>query len=564
MSADLCPWCFSDSGFHDGRCSACGWDPGKVEDGPYLPLGSVLMGKYQVGRPLGQGGFGITYLCWDLNLAVRVAVKEFYPQQLGSRPLGATNVTPFSGKGGDFTYGLNQFLAEARVLARFRDHPGIVSILDFFAANETGYMVMEHLDGCTFDGFLTSHGGKIAPDLAANILLPVMDALRAVHQEGLIHRDISPDNVFLLQDHRVKVLDFGAARQAVSSRSRALSVILKEGFAPLEQYQSNGNQGPWTDVYALAATFYRAVTGHLPPSSIDRLGTDSYQPPSALGIDIAPELEQVLNRGLSVQIEGRYPDMDSFSQALRAALAGQAPAPVKSDTVKPDALKPDTGAANKGLVPKADGPASAKLSPPLLAGAAAVLAIAAGGGFWLGGTSSTPVSGGGAVISAGAGASAGVDRISTNVSVPSRDVDPQVVARNLRQSASLLVNAALKQGRRDILADGADRLKSLAETAPDMRAQYEQSASRVTRLDQEIGSMVQEYGLALRALSSVSQSVLGEALEMETSQVLPDERLRPAYQAVGEHARALGNGGLSDARVRQDVQRLAKDFSVSR
>lgn len=550
MNADICHWCFSPKGRDESACPACGWQAGKEEIGPYLPLGSVLGGKYLVGRPLGQGGFGITYLCWDMNLAVRVAVKEFYPQQLGSRPLGATNVSPFSGKLDDFTYGLNQFLAEARVLARFRDHPGIVSILDYFPANETGYMVMEHLDGCTFDRFLAANGNRIDPVLAANILLPVMDALRAVHQEGLIHRDISPDNIFLLQDQRVKVLDFGAARQAIGARSRGLSVILKEGFAPLEQYQSNGNQGPWTDVYALAATYHRAVTGQLPPPSIDRLGNDTYQPPSALGIEIPSAVEQVLMRGLSVQTEGRYGDMDSFSAALRQAIAGQEVSPPAPSAAKPSAQIPPDRIARPAM------PRGA-----ILAVGAVAFGVAVAAGAWLMPWSGTPKS-----VSAGAGPVIGQAVVAGGSGgvVSAKDVDPQALARNLRNSASLLVNAALKQGRRDIMADGAANLKPLIETAPDMRAQYEQSVQRVARLDQEIGSMVQEYGLSMRALSSVSQSALAEALDMETSQILPDERLRPAYGAVGDHARAVARGGLSDDVVRRDLLRLAREFSASR
>jgi hypothetical protein len=274
----------------------------------------MLAGKYKVGRLLGRGGFGATYLAWDVNLRVRVAIKEFLPRTLASRVSGGTQVYPYSGSRDAFNVGLEQFLREARNLAQFRDNPGIISVLDFFPENGTGYMVMEYLDGSTLEQYMAGKD-RLDISLIVGLLLPVADALRACHAIGLIHRDISPDNIFLTSDGRVKLLDFGAARFAVGSRSMNLSVILKEGYAPFEQYQRNGRQGPWTDVYALTATLYRLVTGDLPVTAPDRVAGTPLPLPADKGI---AGLQAILRKGLAIRPEERYQTVDAFLADLKA------------------------------------------------------------------------------------------------------------------------------------------------------------------------------------------------------------------------------------------------------
>jgi serine/threonine protein kinase len=317
VPSDFCHLCFAD--LAPGEiCSRCADDRSSTGDpGDVLLPGCVLGGKYKVGRLLGRGGFGVTYLAWDTNLRVRVAIKEFLPRQLAARASGGTQVYPYSGGQEAFNIGLDQFLSEARNLAQFRDHPGIISVLDFFPENGTGYMVMEYLDGSTLEQYMTANGRLEIP-VILQLLVPVADALRACHSAGLIHRDISPDNIFLTSDGRVKVLDFGAARFAIGSRSTNLSVILKEGYAPFEQYQRNGRQGPWTDIYALTATLYRLLTGDLPVTAPDRVAGTPLPPPSDKGLKLPPGLQALLDKGLAIRPEQRYQTIDAFLPDLAA------------------------------------------------------------------------------------------------------------------------------------------------------------------------------------------------------------------------------------------------------
>ena len=326
MPLDFCHTCFID--LAPGEiCSRCGEDRFSTGDaGDVLRPGSVLGGKYKIGRLLGRGGFGATYLAWDLNLRRRVAIKEFLPRQLASRMPGGTQVRAYTGSQDAFNIGLEKFLEEARHLAQFGDHPGIIRVLDFFEENGTGYMVMEYLDGGTLDQHVTASGALDIP-VILELLIPVADALRACHAAGLIHRDISPDNIFLTSDGRVKLLDFGAARAAIGSQSTNLSVILKEGYAPFEQYQRNGRQGPWTDIYALTATLYRLLTGDLPVTAPDRVAGAPLPPVSERGIKLPPGLQALLDKGLAIRPEQRYQTVDAFLSDLKAIIAAR-PQPV--------------------------------------------------------------------------------------------------------------------------------------------------------------------------------------------------------------------------------------------
>jgi serine/threonine protein kinase len=284
----------------------------------YLPNGTLLHNRYSIDRVIGQGGFGVTYLAHDSVLNVRVAVKEYLPRQAATRSEGQISVTVYSGEAREhFEYGLKKFLEEAQSVAKFANHPNIVSARDYFEANGTAYMVMEYIEGVTFKQLLDQHGGKIPFELAKKIMMPVMDALRQVHGTGLLHRDISPDNIYLTADGQVKLLDFGAARYFAGEQSKSLSIILKAGYAPEEQYRSRGKQGAWTDVYAVAATLYRAITGVAPPEALDRKEEDTIQPPSRLEAAVTPVEEQVLLKALAVKAPQRFQSMGDFQDALQ-------------------------------------------------------------------------------------------------------------------------------------------------------------------------------------------------------------------------------------------------------
>jgi len=283
----------------------------------YLPQGTELNHRYVIESVLGHGGFGITYAARDKILNVRVAIKEYLPRQLATRGEGQTKVSIFTGEARQqYDYGLRKFLEEAQSVARFSHHPNIVSARDYFEAHGTAYMVMEYVEGVTLKEYLAKKGGRISFEEATGILMPVMDALREVHQGGMLHRDISPDNIYITTTAQVKILDFGAARYFAGEQSKSLSVILKSGYAPEEQYRSSGKQGSWTDVYAVGATLYKALTGQTPPDALDRMAEDTLVPPSRLGVNIPPQAEQALLTSLAVNAGSRFPDMGAFQQAL--------------------------------------------------------------------------------------------------------------------------------------------------------------------------------------------------------------------------------------------------------
>lgn len=317
----LCLGCMAPK-TEEETCPHCGW---MHDSGPlsplHLPPGTILQNKYLIGKSLGQGGFGITYLAWDFNLEIKLAVKEFFPQGMVSRALGETQVSAFTGEtGGQYEYGMEKFLAEARTLAKFIKQPGIVTVRDFFQENNTAYMVMNYIEGITLEEYLQKKGGQISFQQTLNIMMPVMDALQQVHEAEILHRDISPDNVFIDIEGRVQLIDFGAARQDLGDKSKSLSVVLKPGYAPEEQYRSKGKQGPWTDLYAVAATIYRAITGVTPTESLDRLNSDQLSFPSTIGVEIPEAAERVLLRALEVSAEDRYQSTEEFQQALQQSL----------------------------------------------------------------------------------------------------------------------------------------------------------------------------------------------------------------------------------------------------
>ncbi len=306
-------------------CPSCGYREGTPPAAPhYLKPGTVLAGKYLIGRGLGHGGFGTTYLAYDLVLGIKLAVKEYLPQDCASRAPGQTQVTPFSGEGEQrFNQGLESFLQEARTLARFDGQPGIVGVRDFFTENNTAYLVMNYLEGITLKDVLVGRAGKPMPfDQLMHIMLPVMSALERVHAAGLLHRDVSPDNIFLTRQGQVVLIDFGAARQSMGVE-RSMSVILKPGYAPQEQYRSHGRQGPWTDVYALGACMYRALTGVIPPEALERIPRDTLEPPSRLGIRLPRGVEEALLRAMAVESQDRFQSVAAFRKALTGGASGQ-------------------------------------------------------------------------------------------------------------------------------------------------------------------------------------------------------------------------------------------------
>ena len=299
-------------------CPQCGWVEGNApESALHLPPGTVLQEKYLIGKALGQGGFGITYLAWDKTLNIKLAIKEYLPQELAYRSGGQSEISIFKESlAGNFNYGLEKFLEEARTLAQFNEHPNIVSVRVFFKANGTAYLVMNHIEGVTLKEYLAGRDKPLPFDQALDIFMPVLDALKEVHAAGILHRDISPDNLLIDRSGRVVLIDFGAARQAMGDKSRSMSVIMKAGYSPLEQYQSKGKQGPWTDIYAVAATFYHIITGQMPPEPIDRITSDDLITPIELSAYIDRHAELALLKGLEIYAEDRFQTVEEFQITL--------------------------------------------------------------------------------------------------------------------------------------------------------------------------------------------------------------------------------------------------------
>ena len=339
-----CPGCFRRK---DGLavCPFCGYDESAPRSPLFLPHGTILAGQYRVGRVLGRpGGFGITYLGWDIYLQQKVAIKEYLPPDIAARIPESMDVTVHtSDDRRNFDFGREQFLREARIVARL-DHPHVVRVRSFFNANDTAYMVMDYYEGMSVDTYFQ----QIKPVLEARVAVPLMamilDGLSYVHEHGLVHRDIKPSNIYLAAVGRPILLDFGAARHAITQsegRMRSFSVVLTEGYAPLEQYQRRGAQGPWTDVYGVGATLYRMITGQLPPIALDRIHRDALMDSGFS--NAPPALRGVLARAMAIRPEDRFQTATDFRIALESAasaLQEYEESPVVSPAAAAAALDP--------------------------------------------------------------------------------------------------------------------------------------------------------------------------------------------------------------------------------
>ena len=282
-----------------------------------LRKGTRLIGRYTIEGVLGQGGFGITYLGIDELHEKKVAIKEFFPQGIVTRNIEYqdTVTVTFVGEKDNYEKGKNRFLKEARTMAKFSKDEGIVKALDFFEINNTAYIVMEYLEGITLKQYLRENQ-RIAPEDLIELLVPLIEALDEIHSQGMIHRDISPDNIMVLPDGRIKLMDFGAARDYTEFGEKSLSIVLKPGYAPPEQYQTHGVQGPWTDIYALCATMYKCITGENPPDAIERVMDDHLKKISAFGIPVLPQIEKAIIKGMSVTAKDRYQNVGDFCEDL--------------------------------------------------------------------------------------------------------------------------------------------------------------------------------------------------------------------------------------------------------
>lgn len=282
-----------------------------------LKPGVILKERYKIEEVIGAGGFGITYRAWDPLLQAYVAIKEYYPSGIATRSVDSSKVcVPVGNEQKEYHRGLVRFLKEAQDVARFQAEPNIVSIYDYLEENDTAYMVMEYLHGCTLKRYVLDHRGRLDTDHIIHICLSVLDALAVVHASDMIHRDISPENIFICEDLTVKLIDFGAAKQVYLDGEQTMSVVLKPGYAPPEQYVKKDKQGPWTDIYALGATLYFAATGEKPEESFGRALEDTIKPVCIVNPEIPMYLSKIIMQAMSVKIEDRYTTVEAMREAL--------------------------------------------------------------------------------------------------------------------------------------------------------------------------------------------------------------------------------------------------------
>lgn len=283
-----------------------------------LPVGTRLA-DFEITGIVGEGGFGVVYLAFDHSLQRTVAIKEYMPAALAGRGADNSIVLRSQRNRETFESGLKGFINEARLLAKF-DHPSLIKVYRFWEQNNTGYMVMRYYEGRTLKEMIKNESAQVTEAWLKAILKPILEALDALHKLQVLHRDISPDNIMIQQNGEAVLLDFGAARQIIGDMTQALTVILKPGYAPIEQYADDMSmkQGPWTDIYALSAVVYSAIAGKTPPTSVARMIRDPIEP--LQGGDhsgFSSEFLSAIDKGLSVRPEDRPQSIDGFRELLR-------------------------------------------------------------------------------------------------------------------------------------------------------------------------------------------------------------------------------------------------------
>jgi WD40 repeat protein/serine/threonine protein kinase len=315
-----------------------------------LPTGTELVGDYRIQRVLGAGGFGVTYLADELALSRVVTIKEYFPSDFAARAGGIEAAPRSSDCAGDFKWGLDRFIEEAQTLARF-DHPNIVRVYRYFRANSTGYMVLQFEEGQSLKSWLKGLSRAPRQKEIDGIVAPLLDALELIHKADFLHRDIAPDNIIVRKDGVPVLIDFGSARGEIAAHSRTVSALVKPGYSPYEQYaETSRQQGPWSDIYALAATLYHAITGKRPPDSPSRMLKDEYVPArdAAVGAYRANFLKAI-DRALILSVDARP----------------QSVAIWRAELLAPDAPKASWLSRGRGSNDKAIDDALAAVTPPV-------------------------------------------------------------------------------------------------------------------------------------------------------------------------------------------------------
>lgn len=325
MASELCMNCFSVKGQYE-VCPYCGYVEGTPPEHPqYLTPGTILANHFIVGTAIDMGGFGITYRCYDTTLGIAVAVKEFFPAGLVNRAPGESVVGLLSGdKQQQYRVELKRFLMEAQSIAQFGKAKDIVNVYAFFEENNTAYIIMEYIDGVLLKDYLEKQG-KMEPQVALHIIDLIINAVKKIHSKGIIHRDISPDNIFISSEDAIKVFDFGAAQLNDSTEGKNCEKVIKVGYSAPEQYRDKSNQGFYTDIYSVGAILYQMLTGIKPMESTEREHKDTLKSPLELGVKIEPNVDRAIMEAMAVQPELRFQNIQQFEDALHSKRIAEYP-----------------------------------------------------------------------------------------------------------------------------------------------------------------------------------------------------------------------------------------------
>jgi serine/threonine protein kinase len=299
-----------------------------------LPTHHILQNEYEILSILGQGGFGITYLAKDINLNYQVVIKEFLPQDMAGRKSDGITVAAFTKDAHSYEHLLKRFSQEAQLLAKMR-HPNIVKVIRFFRANNTAYFVMEYAKGQTLKEYLKQKG-TMSEEEILSIMMPILEGTKYIHEQGFLHRDIAPDNIYLKEDGMPILIDFGAARDAIAEESKNISSIVKEGYSAPEQYTTNNKQKASADIYALGAVFYRMITGKVPPGAAHRQTALLNNDPDPVGgftetykKHYSSKLLHAVKKAMHIRASDRFASVSEFQKALLGDVAvARAPRPV--------------------------------------------------------------------------------------------------------------------------------------------------------------------------------------------------------------------------------------------
>ncbi len=309
---DLCFRCFKLTGKYD-VCPHCGYIRGTQNEPEFmLQPNTRVWGRYLIGTILGIGGFGVTYKAFDLRLNTIVAIKEYFPQNLATRIPGESQLRGFWGKEEEH-YNINKqkFIEEGKMLAKFAGDSHIVNVLDNFLDNNTAYIVMEYVSGVNLKEYISEQGGTLTNNQVIAISMELLQGIKSIHSKGIIHRDISPDNIYIMDNEKVKILDFGSAKFG-ENEEWTQSVVVKKGYAPPEQYRNNMKQSEQTDLYAVGATMYKMLTGITPEESIDRWEKDDLISPSLVNNTEDKKLDKIIMKAMALQPSLRFKTADEM------------------------------------------------------------------------------------------------------------------------------------------------------------------------------------------------------------------------------------------------------------